>query len=102
MVSWAPLKLCPVAPPLRRGFCCIWRLAPGTCWLPRVLWNMAYLMPDDLLVKCTQCDAWPMHQGFLTATIDVAGGQKTELRSLLCRPRRTRSLRKIAPDGMAS
>jgi hypothetical protein len=25
-----------------------------------------------------------------------------ELKSLLCRPRRTRSLRTIAPDGMAS
>jgi hypothetical protein len=57
---WAPLKLCPVASPLRRGFCCIGRLAPGTYWLPRVLWNMANLMPDDPLVKCTQCDAWPM------------------------------------------
>jgi hypothetical protein len=30
--------------------------------------NMAYLAPDNLLVKCTQCGAWPMsivaHEGW--------------------------------------
>jgi hypothetical protein len=60
MVSLGASETLPRRVPTATGFLLHWATGPGTRWLPRVLWNMAHLLPDDLLVKCTQCDAWSM------------------------------------------